>query len=95
MANAANHPGRLSGLSAGKNGSAGHDDLGVEISKRQIVRLLTSKQDAFVRENIEVLRAGLASASWLLCEAHDRRYAVKAFQRDQRGKSRSEEQFAA
>jgi hypothetical protein len=39
--------------------------LGVEISKRQIVRLLTSKQDAFVKENIEVLRAGLASASWL------------------------------
>ena len=25
LANAANHPGRLSGLSAGKNGSAGHD----------------------------------------------------------------------
>jgi len=39
--------------------------LGIEISKRQIVRLLSSKQDAFLKENIEVLRAGLASASWL------------------------------
>ena len=39
--------------------------LGIDISKRQIVRLLSSKQDAFLKENIEVLRAGLASASWL------------------------------
>jgi len=39
--------------------------LGVEISKRQIVRLLNSKQDGFLKENIEVLRAGLASASWV------------------------------
>jgi transposase IS66 family protein len=39
--------------------------LGIEISKRQIVRLLSGKQDAFLKENIEVLRAGLASASWL------------------------------
>jgi transposase IS66 family protein len=39
--------------------------LGIAISKRQIVRLLSSKQDAFLKENIEVLRAGLASASWL------------------------------
>jgi hypothetical protein len=39
-------------------------DLGVEISKRQIVRLLSAKQDAFLAEAREVLRAGLASASW-------------------------------
>jgi hypothetical protein len=39
--------------------------LGIAISKRQIVRLLSSKQDAFLKENTEVLRAGLASASWL------------------------------
>jgi transposase IS66 family protein len=39
--------------------------LGIAISKRQIVRLLSSKQDAFLKENIEVLRAGLSSASWL------------------------------
>jgi hypothetical protein len=39
--------------------------LGIAISKRQIVRLLSSKQDAFLKESIEVLRAGLSSASWL------------------------------
>jgi len=39
--------------------------LGIAISKRQIVRLLSSKQDAFLKENTEVLRAGLSSASWL------------------------------
>ena len=42
--------------------------LGIEISKRQIVRLLTSKQDAFVKESMEVLRAGLLSASWLTAD---------------------------
>ncbi len=42
--------------------------LGIEISKRQIVRLLTSKQDAFLKENIEALRAGLLSASWLTAD---------------------------
>ena len=39
--------------------------LGIAISKRRIVRLLSGKQDAFLKENTEVLRAGLASASWL------------------------------
>ena len=39
--------------------------LGIDISKRQIVRLLNSKQDAFLKETVEVLREGLASASWL------------------------------
>jgi len=40
-------------------------DLGIDISKRQIVRLLSTKQDAFLAEAIEALRAGLASASWI------------------------------
>ena len=40
-------------------------DLGLDISKRQIVRLLSTKQDAFLAEAIEVLRAGLASARWI------------------------------
>ncbi len=40
-------------------------DLGIDISKRQIVRLLSAKQDSFLAEAIEVLRAGLASASWI------------------------------
>ena len=40
-------------------------DLGLDISKRQIVRLLSAKQDAFLAEATEVLRAGLASARWI------------------------------
>jgi hypothetical protein len=52
-------------------------DLGIEISKRQIVRLLTSKQDAFVKENIEVLRAGLASASWLTVDDTGARHKAR------------------
>jgi hypothetical protein len=39
-------------------------DLGIDISKRQIVRLLSGKQDTFLAEASEVLRAGLSSASW-------------------------------
>jgi hypothetical protein len=41
------------------------NELGIAISKRQIVRLLSSKQDAFLSENKEVLREGLACASWI------------------------------
>jgi hypothetical protein len=52
-------------------------DLGIEISKRQIVRLLSSKQDAFVKENIEVLRAGLASASWLTVDDTGARHKAR------------------
>lgn len=40
-------------------------DLGLDISKRQIVRLLSAKQDAFLAEATEVLRAGLAAARWI------------------------------
>ena len=39
--------------------------IGVVISKRQVVRLLTSGLDTFVAEDREVLRAGLASAAWI------------------------------
>jgi len=51
--------------------------LGIEISKRQIVRLLTSKQDAFVKENIEVLRAGLLSAFWLTVDDTGARHKAR------------------
>jgi hypothetical protein len=51
--------------------------LGIEISKRQIVRLLTSKQDAFLKENIEVLRAGLLSASWLTADDTGARHQAR------------------
>ena len=51
--------------------------LGIEISKRRIVRLLSSKQDAFLKENIEVLRAGLASAFWLTVDDTGARHKAK------------------
>jgi hypothetical protein len=37
-------------------------DLGISISKRQIVRLLNEGHGAFLNEACEVLRAGLGSA---------------------------------
>ncbi|RWI47989.1 MAG: hypothetical protein EOR16_33915 [Mesorhizobium sp.] len=40
-------------------------DFGVSISKRQVVRILTSKIDAFIAEAKQVLTAGLASAGWV------------------------------
>ncbi len=39
--------------------------LGVTISKRQLVRLLTAGQDGFLSEARNVLRAGLESAAWI------------------------------
>jgi hypothetical protein len=39
--------------------------LGIVISKRQIVRLLTAGQDGFLTESRDVLRAGLSSAAWI------------------------------
>jgi hypothetical protein len=40
-------------------------DFGVSISKRQVVRILTGKISPFVSEAKQVLKAGLASASWV------------------------------
>ncbi|MER8530065.1 hypothetical protein [Mesorhizobium sp. M1272] len=40
-------------------------DFGVSISKRQVVRILTGKIDAFVAEAKQVPTAGLASAGWV------------------------------
>jgi hypothetical protein len=39
--------------------------VGVAISECQVQRLLTERQDGFLTENQDVLRAGLASASWI------------------------------
>jgi cell division septum initiation protein DivIVA len=52
-------------------------DLGIDISKRQIVRLLSAKQDTFLAEAREVLRAGLASASWLTADDTGARHKAK------------------
>ncbi len=40
-------------------------DLGVSISKRQLVRLLSQGQEAFLDEAREVLRTGLDTAPWI------------------------------
>lgn len=39
--------------------------IGVSISKRQVMRLLIDRQDEFLSETCEVLRAGLQTADWV------------------------------
>ncbi len=39
--------------------------IGIEVSKRQVVRLLISRQDRFLGEARDVLRAGLETAAWI------------------------------
>src|SRR5438105_1472811 len=39
--------------------------IGIDISKRQMVRLLIAGQDGFLEEARDVLRAGLTSATWI------------------------------
>jgi len=49
--------------------------IGVEISKRQVVRLLGEPLDDFVAEDQEVLRAGLATARWITVDDTAARHA--------------------
>jgi hypothetical protein len=49
--------------------------IGIEISKRQVVRLLTSRLDGLVAEDREVLRAGLATARWVTVDDTAARHA--------------------
>ena len=51
--------------------------IGVEISKRQVVRLLTEPLDTFVAEDQDVLRAGLATARWVTVDDTAARHARK------------------
>ncbi len=51
--------------------------IGVEISKRQVVRLLAEPLDDFVAEDQEVLRAGLATACWITVDDTAARHARK------------------
>jgi hypothetical protein len=39
--------------------------IGIEVSKRQVVRLLIADQDGFIEEARDVLRAGLTHAAWV------------------------------
>jgi Transposase IS66 family len=49
--------------------------IGLEISKRQVVRLLTSRLDGLIAEDREVLRAGLATARWVTVDDTAARHA--------------------
>ena len=50
-------------------------DVGVDISKRQVVRLLTARHDRFFEEDQAVLRAGLAAAAWITVDDTGARHA--------------------
>ena len=51
--------------------------IGMEISKRQVVRLLAAPLDTFAAEDQEVLRAGLATARWITVDDTAARHARK------------------
>jgi transposase IS66 family protein len=51
------------------------EGIGIDISKRQVVRLLTSRLDDLVTEDREVLRAGLATARWVTVDDTAARHA--------------------
>jgi hypothetical protein len=54
--------------------------IGIEVSKRQIVRLLIARQNRFLDEAGEVLRAGLATAAWVTVDDTSARHkAVNGF----------------
>ena len=77
--------------------------IGVEISKRQVVRLLTSRLDDLIAEDRDLLRAGLATARWVTVDdtaaRHARRDGVTTQVGDDRftafrtGASKSREAF--
>jgi hypothetical protein len=52
-------------------------DLRVDISKRQVMRLLTEDQDMFVAESQAVLRAGLTASPWLSVDDTGARHAMR------------------
>jgi hypothetical protein len=51
--------------------------IGIEVSKRQVVRLLIDRQDSFLGEARDVLRAGLASARWVSVDDTGARHKAK------------------
>ena len=53
------------------------EGIGVAISKRQVVRLLTAPLDDLVAEDRDVLRAGLATARWVTVDDTAARHARK------------------
>jgi hypothetical protein len=53
------------------------EGIGVAISKRQVVRLLTAPLDDLVAEDQDVLQAGLATARWITVDDTAARHACK------------------
>jgi hypothetical protein len=51
--------------------------IGVEVSKRQVVRLLIDRQDRFLAETQDVLRAGLATAPWITVDDTGARHQAR------------------
>jgi hypothetical protein len=49
--------------------------FGISISKRQVMRLLIDRHDAFLTESRDVLRAGLQAASWITVDDTGARHA--------------------
>lgn len=49
--------------------------IGFSISKRQVMRLLIDRQDSFLTENRDVLRAGLQRAAWITVDDTGARHA--------------------
>ena len=49
--------------------------VGLSISKRQVMRLLIDRQDGFLVESRDVLRAGLQTASWITVDDTGARHA--------------------
>jgi hypothetical protein len=49
--------------------------IGLSISKRQVMRLLIDRQDDFLAENRDVLRAGLQTAAWITVDDTGARHA--------------------
>jgi hypothetical protein len=53
------------------------DAIGIEVSKRQVVRLLIDRQDRFRAEARDVLRAGLATAPWVTVDDTGARHKAR------------------
>jgi len=51
--------------------------IGIDISKRQVVRLLINGQDRFVEEARDVLRAGLETAAWVTVDDTGARHKAR------------------
>jgi len=61
------------------------NDVGVEISKRQVIRFLTQRLDGFHAEDAAVLHAGLVSAPYVTVDDTGARHASRNFHTTQIG----------